>query len=224
MIVAVDARALSPGRGIARYTRAMTEALAAAFPADEYRLVTSRVGRLVRGLTAGGGADVAWLPAPAPVRVGPGRYVLTIHDLSWEERPHDFTAYERAWHAAARVRRLARGAARVVVDSRTTQQSLVARWGIGATVVAPGVTRPAGAPAANRRGRYLLAVGALEPRKAPELLLGAYARARARGLRADLVFAGTGRRARALAGRPGVHLAGTVSDEELDTLYAHALA
>jgi len=42
MIVAVDARALSAGRGIARYTRAMTEALAAAAPDDEYRLVASR--------------------------------------------------------------------------------------------------------------------------------------------------------------------------------------
>src|SRR3954471_5623459 len=135
MIVSVDARALSAGRGIARYTRAMTEALAATFPDDEYRLVAARAGRLVRGLGAGGGVDVAWLPAPAPVRLGSAPYVLTVHDLSWEERPRDFTAYERAWHAAARPRRLARGAARVVTDARTTREALVARLGVAATVV-----------------------------------------------------------------------------------------
>ena len=83
---------------------------------------------------------------------------------------------------------------------------------------APASTSPGGTP------RYLLAVGALEPRKAPELLLGAFARARAAGLDADLVFAGSGRLAERLAGRPGVHVLGAVSDDELDTLYAHALA
>jgi glycosyltransferase involved in cell wall biosynthesis len=202
----------------------MTQALAAGFPDDEYRLVTSRAQRLARGLAAGGDVDVAWLPAPAPVRVGDAPYVLSVHDLSWEERPRDFTAYERAWHAAARPRGLARGAARVVVDARATREALVARWGVAATVVAPGVTRSSDPPGPNRYGRYLLAVGALEPRKAPELLLGAYARARARGLDADLVVVGTGRRERALAGHDGVRLLGAVSDDELDALYAHAIA
>ena len=55
-----------------------------------------------------GGVDVLWIPAPAPLassRRVP--LVLSVHDLSWVQRPQDFTAYERLWHALARPRRLA---------------------------------------------------------------------------------------------------------------------
>ncbi len=68
---------------------------------------------------------------------------------------------------------------------------------------------------------YFLAVGALEPRKAPDVLADAYAIARTRGLDADLVFVGTGRLAAALEG-PGVHLLGRVEDAALDALYRAA--
>ncbi len=70
---------------------------------------------------------------------------------------------------------------------------------------------------------YFLSVGALEPRKAPDLLVRAHQRARSEGLAAELVFAGEGRLTQGLAA-PGVHLLGHVSDEELDELYAGALA
>src|SRR4051812_17691076 len=213
MIVAVDARSLAAGRGVSRFTAEMVGALERTFPGDEQRLVSPRFRRAAFGASAlvrtptltalgGRGADVAWLPAPAPVTVGALPYVLTVHDLSWVERPRDFTAYERAWHAVGRLPDQARRATRVVADSHATARVLAHRWGVEAAVVAPGVTRPAGPPGPNRRGRYLLAVGALEPRKAPELLLGAFARARAAGLDAELVVAGSGRRAGALAGRP----------------------
>src|SRR4051794_451060 len=225
MVVAVDARHLRAGRGVARYTRSMLHALEAQFPGDRWRaVVRGRAATAVAPL-ATRGDDVAWLPAPAPVAAGAAPYVLTIHDLSWEERPRDFTAYERAWHKAARPRALARAAAHVVTDAETTRAALVERWRLDparVVVVRPGVDAPAGAP--PRAGRYLLMVGALEPRKAPELALGAHARARARGLDADLVVAGAGRRARALEGRPGVHVLGAVSDDELDGLYAGAIA
>jgi glycosyltransferase involved in cell wall biosynthesis len=159
------------------------------------------------------------------VRVGGVPYVLTVHDLSWEQRPLDFTAYERAWHAAARPRALAGGAARVVADSTATRDAALAAWDLDperVVVVAPGIDTPGDAP--PRPGRYLLMVGALEPRKAPELALGAFARARAHGLDAELVVAGGGRRARALAGRPGVRVLDHVDDAELDALYRGALA
>jgi glycosyltransferase involved in cell wall biosynthesis len=185
-------------------------------------------GRLRNALSALArpGDDVAWLPAPGPVAVGRVPYVLTVHDLSWEQRPGDFTPYERAWHAAARPRALARGAARVVADSAATRAVALAAWGLDparVVVIAPGIGEPApGVP--PPAGRYLLIVGALEPRKAPELALGAFARARAGGLDAELVVAGAGRRARALAGRPGVRVLGPVDDAELDGLYRGALA
>ncbi len=121
-----DAPGLRQARGIARYASSMLGALANRHPDDEWMVVPSR-GRLANAAAAlagrprfGRGADVAWLPAPVPVApVVP--YVLTVHDLSGELRPGDFGLYERAWNQAARPRRLARRAARVVTDSEETQ-------------------------------------------------------------------------------------------------------
>ena len=171
-----------------------------------------------------GGADVVWLPAPAPVAVTPGvPYVLTVHDLSWLARPGDFTPYERLWHRAGRLDRLARGAAAVAVDTAAVGEEVVARWRISPSrihVVAPGVPAPApGPPPEGLPSRYLLFVGALEPRKAPDVLARAFARARAEGLDADLVVCGEGRLEHFTHGR-GVHR----RDGPLGPLYEHALA
>ena len=112
--------------------------------------------------------------------------------------------------------------------SEATRDAVRARWGLDAEVVAPGVGEGAPLDQAGRSGgapplpeRFLLAVGALEPRKDPELLVRAHALARSRGLDADLVFAGEGRLAPKLAG-PGVHVLGHVAD--LRPLYERALA
>jgi glycosyltransferase involved in cell wall biosynthesis len=234
MRVGVDARALLAGRGVARVTRELLAALAERFAADEWlafvpgrepvapvhrgvQLVRHRLGgRALFGAAAVarrptlaalvGGADVVWLPAPAPAAPG-APYVLTVHDRSWERRPHDFNAYERAWHALARPRALARGAAAVTADSHAVATELLTAWGVRATVISPGVVAR---PAPARRGRYLLYVGAREPRKALDVLTAAHARARARGLDAELVLVGDG----------GRH----VDDAGLAALYAGALA
>jgi glycosyltransferase involved in cell wall biosynthesis len=155
-------------------------------------------------------------------------FVLTVQDLSFEERPGDFTAYERAWHRAARPRALAGRAQRVIVLAAPTRDQLISRWELDAgriAVVAPGVhaSAPGRRAAPPVGGSYLLAVGALEPRKAPDLLVRAFGRARAQGLQATLVFAGDGRLAGDLAGE-GVRLRGRVGDAELDALYRGALA
>jgi glycosyltransferase involved in cell wall biosynthesis len=160
-----------------------------------------------------GGVDVAWLPAPAPVAPG-APYVLTVHDRSWERRPQDFSAYERVWHRLARPRGLARAAAAVTADSHAVAAELRAAWGVDATVVSPGVdggpsAAPARAPVAAP-GRYLLFVGARDPRKGLDVATAAHERARARGLDAELVVVGDGRR--------------RVDDAELAALYAGALA
>ena len=70
---------------------------------------------------------------------------------------------------------------------------------------------------------YFLAVGALEPRKLPSALVAGHRRARANGLRAELVFAGDGPLHGQLE-RSGRFSPGHVSDEELDALYSGALA
>jgi glycosyltransferase involved in cell wall biosynthesis len=182
----------------------------------------------------GGDLDILWAPAPAPLAVSDDvPFVLTVHDLSFLERPRDFTGYERLWHRLARPQRLVDRAARVIAVSRAVGETLRSRYDLEPdrlAIVPSGVSAPAIGAQARKpadglamAGDYLLCVGALEPRKDPELLLRAFARARADGLPADLVFAGAGRLRPRLHG-PGVHVLGHVPPAELDRLYAGALA
>lgn len=242
VIVGVDARHLTARRGVARYTRRMVEALGALGGVEVRALVPGRgpvepvrgvtvmrtraPSRLVHGAgaLAGrprvdrllGGPDVTWLPAPAPGAVG-GRYVLTIHDLSWLQRPGDFTRYERAWHRLLRARRLAAGAAAVVCDAPAVADEVERRWGVRATVVEPGVDAPPAARAARRDRPYVLYVGALEPRKGLDVLATAWATRPLPDV--ELLVAGEGR-----ATVPGACHLGHVGDDELQALYAGALA
>ena len=171
----------------------------------------------------GGGLDVVWLPEPAPVAVSKDvPVVLTVHDLSWEQRPQDFTVYERSWLKLARPAALAKRAARVIAVSDATRREALARWdldGERVRVVHSGVE--AGRPESG--GRYLLFVGALEPRKGIDVLADAYAAARADGLTAPLVVAGDGR-LRSLLRGDGVRLVGHAADDELARLYGGAVA
>jgi len=240
---------------VAHYTGALLTALAAAYPDDEWCVLLPRgtrapmppcvrgvsswlPGRMQNGSAAvlrrpradrmlGGDLDVFWAPAPVPVAVSPEMpLVLTVHDRSWEQRPCDFTTYERAWHIAARPRALARRAIRVLCDAEVVRADLIEAWGLApervrAVPLAPAV-RGEGVVRAGDQP-YLLFVGALEPRKAPDVLLAAYARARASGLAAELWFVGDGRLAPVVQG-PGVRRLGRVGDAELAGLYAGALA
>jgi glycosyltransferase involved in cell wall biosynthesis len=245
--IAVDARALLAGRGVARYVRRLLGALAEQFPGDDWHaFVPGRQpveapegvtlhrhplgGRAVFGAASilgrppidmlCDGADVVWIPAPAPVAPGRAPYVLTIHDLSFEDRPGDFTAYERLWHRLARPGRLAGNAKRVIAVSAATAAE-AARWHVDATVVLSGVDHLSHAPPPQGAPAYFLSVGALEPRKAPELLAAAHQRARGAGLQAELWFAGEGRVG---VSGDGIQTLGTPHDEELASLYSGALA
>jgi glycosyltransferase involved in cell wall biosynthesis len=245
--IAVDARALLAGRGVTRYLRRLLTALVEQFPDDDWHafvpgraLVEAPEGVTLHRHPLGGravfgaasivgrppidllcdGADVVWLPAPAPVAPGRAPYVLTIHDLSFEDRPGDFTRYERLWHRLARPGRLAGGAARVIAVSRATAAE-AARWHVDATVILSGVDHLAHAAPPGNAPPYFLAVGALEPRKAPALLATAHQMARGAGLQAELWFAGEGRER--VAG-DGVRMLGTPHDDELASLYSGALA
>src|SRR5439155_26449299 len=90
-----------------------------------------------------------------------------------------------------------------------------------ATVVLSGVDHLSHAPPPVGAPPYFLAVGALEPRKAPELLAAAHQRARAAGLQAELWLAGEG--SVSVAG-DGIRTLGTPDDAELASLYSGALA
>jgi glycosyltransferase involved in cell wall biosynthesis len=247
--VGVDGRSLVGGgaRGVAHYTAALLEALASANPDDEYRVLLPRGEATVpAGVTpvrhelparvlfsaaaiAGrprldallGDCDVVWAPAPAPLAPGPTPFVLTVHDRSWEVRPQDFTHYERLWHRAARPRWLARRAARVLCDTDAVRDEVIRAWGLAPERVrtarlAPRRLASASAPSGHP---YFLSVGALEPRKAPDVLLAGFRLARERGLEAELIVAGVGR---VNVEAPGVRRLGHV--ENLGSLYAGALA
>jgi glycosyltransferase involved in cell wall biosynthesis len=220
VIVGVDGRSLTAAdrRGVSTYTEGMLAALRRARPEVEWRVRRPR--RRAVGVLAPR-ADVVWLPAPAPVIVR-APFVLTLHDLSWLERPADFTRYERAWLRAARAGALARRARRVVAASEATAAAARAHWDVDAVVVPAGPGDP-GPPAEPAPGRYFLFVGALEPRKGLPVLLAAHARARTAGLGAELRLAGDGRLRESLRG-PGVKVLGRVSREEKAALYAGALA
>lgn len=249
MRVGVDGRSLIGGgtRGVAHYTAALLEALAVAFPDDEYRVLLPRGDATVPAGTVAvrhalparalfgaaavagrprldallGGCDVVWVPAPAPLAVGAAPFVLTVHDRSWEERPQDFTRYERLWHAAARPRRLARGAARVLCDTEVVRAALIRTWGLdsGRVRTVPLAPRRLSGGSSAASHPYFLSVGALEPRKAPDVLLAGFRLARERGLEAELIVAGDGR---VNVESPGVRRLGHV--EDLGSLYAGALA
>jgi glycosyltransferase involved in cell wall biosynthesis len=232
---------------VAHYTAALLEALASGFPDDEYCVLVPRgtasvpVGasavshalpaRVLFGAAAIAGrprldamlegSDVIWAPAPAPLAIGRTPFVLTVHDRSWEVRPQDFTRYERLWHAAARPRRLARRAAQVLCDTEVGRDELIRAWGLEPERVraVPLAPRPLAGVPSGSAPPYFLSVGALEPRKAPDVLVEAFRLAREHGLDAELVVVGEGRIG---VEAPGLRRLGHV--EELGPLYAGALA
>lgn len=244
MVFGIDGRGLAGAqRGVGRYARSLLAALRSAHPADEYRVLeadapgTRRVDAVRMGLTGRprldallGGVDAVWAPAPRPIALGPRTgLVLTVHDRAWEERPGDFTPYERLWHRVARPRRLAARADRLLFDTAVVRDDVLAAWGLDrgrARIAAPGVEVPAASPPPlpdGVREPFLLWVGALEPRKGPDLLGHAFRAARADGLVAELVVVGAGRESHELAG-PGVRLLGAADDSTLHALLPRALA
>jgi glycosyltransferase involved in cell wall biosynthesis len=246
MHVAVDGRSLRPGtaraRGVARYLRCLLDELARAFPEDTYSVVDPGRMRVAASALTGRppldrgapGCDVAWVPAPAPVAVSRGvPLVLSVHDLSFEHHPRDYSLYDRVWHRLARPARLARRAERVLCVSDTTRRAVIEEWDVDAarartvlsgpgrpTAAAPGAAAALPAPVPDE---FVLAVGALEPRKLPGLLVEAHRQAHAGGLRAGLVFAGDGPLRPELE-RSAATVLGHVPDDVLDTLYERALA
>ncbi|MDX6540374.1 MAG: hypothetical protein QOI71_1984 [Gaiellales bacterium] len=173
------------------------------------------------------------LPCPA---------IVTVHDLSFARAPELFSRRDR--RLLGLVRGSVRRAARVIAVSEFTRRDLCEVYGVdpGKVVAIPngvsGRFRPVeGAKEQVRRRfgidrRYVLCVGALQPRKNVPLVIEAYARVVGSGTDCELVVAGGDRGGRLdvldailrtrLTGR--VHLVGRVEDDELAALYSAARA
>lgn len=224
-----------------------------ALPAEGVDVMTRLPNRLLHasmrftgrpGLSSLSGTRPAalWMPNANFAPAEPGvPFALTVHDLSYEIYPEFFSLKQRLWHRAVDPRALARRAAAVLAVSESTKRDVVERWGIDparVTVTLEGAdpaaepSRPAlDAARAKFRlpERFILHVGALEPRKNHLGLLDAYHQLRplARFNRLGLVLAGPPgwnngdilRAVRRSPYRDDIRLLGYVSSAERAALY-----
>lgn len=176
-------------------------------------------------------------------------FVVTVHDISYTRYPQFFSPRDR-WMLSTLVPWTIRRAARVITVSNHARQEIIDRYGITPARVAvtyeaaaeqfakvhdpaqlAAVRAAYGLPAA---GRYLLALGNLQPRKNMGRLIEAFVRLRAHADMRDihLVIAGKAlwRESEVYAAvtraqlTDRVHFAGYVADEDLPALYSGALA
>lgn len=209
-------------------------------------------------LSAMAGAKPAalWMPNAHFAPDEPGvPLVLTVHDLCCDLYPEFFSLKQRVWHRAVDPRALARRAAAILAVSETTKRDIVERWDIPPERVtvtyegSPAVFSPdakvSDEKASDARGagagirsrlrlpeRFILHVGALEPRKNHLGLLDAYhqlrPQARFNGL--GLVLAGPGgwnngailKAIRNSPYRSDIRLLGYVSESDRAALYRQA--
>jgi glycosyltransferase involved in cell wall biosynthesis len=163
------------------------------------------------------------------------REVVTVHDLTYELHAQTVSAASLAYRQLV-PRALERGA-HVVTPTAVVARHVQELYGLPAAQVSVtplGVddpwfdATPAAAPWLASRdlpGEHVVFVGSLDPRKNLRRLLDAHAALRAQGCDVpDLVLAGPAGREVDLAGRPGVHLTGFLTDAELRGLVAGARA
>ncbi|TNC20822.1 glycosyltransferase family 4 protein [Amycolatopsis alkalitolerans] len=194
VVIAEQLLAPVPG-GTGRYTAELLRALAATAPPGwEVTGVVARhdvgvegvrmlplspralVGAWQLGLRYWPGGDAVHATTPlAPPR---GRVSVTVHDTVPWTHPETLTPRGVAWHRAM-IRRAARRARGLVVPTRAVAEDL-RRWvpvrvpvHVAGHGVAPALATGVDVP--DLPGRYVLAVGTLEPRKGVDVLLDAMA-------------------------------------------------
>jgi glycosyltransferase involved in cell wall biosynthesis len=253
MRVAIEATALTlSSGGLARYTAELSLALARAFPADEFFLISDQPFRAPESAPAnlkrGGGPRNAverrwwlWGIGRELGRLGadlihgpdftvpyiPSRpSVMTLHDLSpWMD--------SRWHHAAQRVKLrtpviLDLGIATMIITpSEVVRRQAMDRFRLhpDRVVAIPEAAAPWMCPrTVSTKRRYFLFVGVLEPRKNLPALIEAWRTVR-KEHDVDLILAG---RRRAdfpeLRRIPGLEVLGEIPDAELPMLYSGALA
>lgn len=178
--------------------------------------------------------ELLWSPANSgPIRAG--RQVVTIHDLSVLEHPEWFSADFVVWYRLM-LPKVAHAARHLLTVSEHSRQSIIRVLGVPAhkvTAVPNGVNlrlfRPQNPEWVRRKyglaERYILFVGAIDPRKNLERLLKAWGQM-GDAARAQLVIvggrAGIFRRVALNGTEKEVRLLGYVPDEDLPALYSGA--
>jgi glycosyltransferase involved in cell wall biosynthesis len=252
--VGIDATLVRPDRltGVERYALSLLAALARRAPGDIVLFTRPATPPALRALDVEQHAspfarrvptEQAWLPRaareagiellhslafPTPV-LWRGPAVITIHDATPWLYPETLSTGMRYYYRPLYAQALRR-AAGVITVSNSSRADLLATLRLDPDHV--HVTRNGVAPMffgarapESPRGRYLLAVGTLEPRKNLEALLDALRILRGEGRDLQLVL--VGRRGWAedlpLEGiSPYVRLTGAIPDDELIELYAGA--
>ena len=254
MTIALDATPLAvPTGGVRRYTLELARALATAFPADCYWLVSDQPfappSPAPVNLACGKGPQSAaerrwwlWGLDREMRRIGAEMFhgtdfsvpyvpripsVMTLHDLSpWMDPSWQPTA-SRIRRRTPWLLRLGR-ATMVIAPSEAVRRAAIARFRLAADRV---VAVPLAAAAHLRRvdapapeRPYFLFVGTLEPRKNVARLIEAWRSVRDRH-EVDLVLAGRVRADfKTPNPEPGLRLLGAVAEEQLAALYSGALA
>ncbi|NTW13596.1 MAG: glycosyltransferase family 4 protein [Candidatus Moranbacteria bacterium] len=137
-----------------------------------------------------GGADIFFMPNINFCAVsGKTRLFVTAHDLSFELCPGTFSLKQRIWHFLVDSNRLFRRAHHVFAVSKSTRDDLISRYGIlkdRITVISSGVDKrfreydrndPKMLSVQERYDlpfRFILYLGAFEPRKNIESLVHAF--------------------------------------------------
>ncbi len=217
-----------PG-GTGRYTAELLAALTATAP-PEWAVTSAatagadrviRVPRRVlvalweRGLPPRLGPHVH---APTPLAPGEGA-VVTVHDVVPWTHPETLTPRGVAWHRKV-ITHAARKARALVVPTRAVADQLRERVRVDVPVhvIPNGVTNlKATSKPDDLPGKYVLAVGTIEPRKGFELLVRATER-----LKVPLVHIGPQGWGGVDLKAPHVHLLGRVGDERLASVLAGA--
>lgn len=183
-------------------------------------------------LTAGAGVVHALSLASPPTN---DPLVVTVHDLTFRELPETFTPHGRRWHERA-IKRCARRADRFVVPSPAVADQLVDA-GLGITrervrVIAEGAdhlgvrddaTTDALLASVGVKGKFIMSVATIEPRKNLARLISAFDAVRTQlDEPYSLIICGPTGWLAELEPTEGVFLVGHVPDAVLASLYSRA--
>lgn len=212
----------------------------AAFVLSPYRHELLNKLRWLPFVEAAAELDVILYPYwPSPPRRRPGAppAAVVVHDLAFKVRPREVPWQQRRYLGALFPRSLPAAAA-LIAPTDATRQDLLRQYRLDPSRIHVVAEAPAGLgtveaplPAGLLAGRYLLAVGTIEPRKNYRRLAAAYQRLRDDlGIKTpELVVVGRpgwafGDTPEVLRRTPGVRLLGHLPDGALLSLYRHALA